>query len=217
MTSRQRRQGEAIDAASVRERLARLLRATEAVGLPSREDTVRILESRARALARPQKREGPATGAIDVVIFTLASETYAIEMTLVREVTRLADLTAIPGAPEFLAGVTNHRGEILAVIDLRRLFAIPSKGLTDLSRLIVLGRERAEFGVLAEAVKGAVTLDASELRSQMEPMAGIDRGFLKGVTKEAVIVLDAAALLGDARLFVDQDDTPAQRAEGDAK
>jgi purine-binding chemotaxis protein CheW len=217
MTARKRGKSDAAAGATVRERLARVLRATEAVGLPSREDTARILESRARALARPQEREGPATGAIDVVIFALASETYAIETTFVREVTRLADLTAIPGAPEFLAGVTNYRGEILAVIDLRRLFGIPFKGLTDLSRLIVLGRGGPEFGVLADTVKGATTLDARELRSQMEPMAGIDRSFLKGVTKEAVIALDAAALLDDPRLFVDQDEAPAQRAEGDAK
>src|SRR3546814_4484079 len=77
---------------------------------------------------------------------------YAVETRYVREVTRFADFTTVPGAPNFVVGVTNLRGGVLVVFDLRKILGIPAPGLTDLSRVIVHGRERAEFGILADAV-----------------------------------------------------------------
>ena len=162
----------------------------------------KILEGRARALARPPPAEVRAADRLELLVFSLSGETYALETRSVREVARFADFTALPGASPFLLGVTNLRGEILPVFDLRRLAGIAPKGLTDLSRLLVLGEDREELGLLADEVREVKTMRREEVLDPPEQLAAIGRGLLLGVTKEAVIVLDGGGLLRDERLFI---------------
>jgi purine-binding chemotaxis protein CheW len=193
-----------IDWTAVRERLAKAQQAVEQALDLAPERARAVMDERARALARPLET-GPAAGeTLDLVTFALASERYALEARHVREVVRLVDYTPVPSAPEFLLGVTNVRGEILAVMDLRKFFDVPHKGLTDLSRVLVLGHERAEFGVLADAVFEVAKARLDEILEPPASVAGIGREYLRGVTAEALVVLDGAVLLEDAHLYVDQ-------------
>jgi purine-binding chemotaxis protein CheW len=161
-----------------------------------------ILEERARILARPPPAEVQAADRLELLVFSLSGETYALETRSVREVARFADFTAVPGASPFLLGVTNLRGEILPVFDLRRLAGIAPKGLTDLSRLLVLGEDREELGLLADEVREVKRMRREEILDPPEELAAIGRALLLGVTKDAVIVLDGAGLLRDERLFL---------------
>jgi purine-binding chemotaxis protein CheW len=161
-----------------------------------------ILEERARILARPPPVEVQAADWLELLVFSLSGETYALETRSVREVSRFADFTAVPGASPFLLGVTNLRGEILPVFDLRQLAGIAPKGLTDLSRLLVLGEDREELGLLADEVREVKRMRREEILDPPEELAAIGRALLLGVTKEAVIVLDGAGLLRDERLFL---------------
>jgi purine-binding chemotaxis protein CheW len=166
------------------------------------ERTRRILEERARLLARPPPVEVRAADRLELLVFSLSGETYALETRSVREVARFADFTTVPGASPFLLGVTNLRGEILPVFDLRRLAGIAPKGLTDLSRLLVLGQDRKELGLLADDVREVKRMRREEILDPPEELAAIGRGLLLGVTKEAEIVLDGEGLLRDPRLFL---------------
>jgi purine-binding chemotaxis protein CheW len=161
-----------------------------------------ILEERARILARPPPGEVQAADRLELLVFSLSGETYALETRSVRKVARFADFTAVPGASPFLLGVTNLRGEILPVFDLRRLAGIAPKGLTDLSRLLVLGEDREELGLLADEVREVKRMRREEILDPPEELAAIGRALLLGVTKDAVIVLDGAGLLRDERLFL---------------
>jgi purine-binding chemotaxis protein CheW len=193
---------EPIDWAALRERLARVDAAIAEAAAPSPERARSLLDERARALARPID-EAPAPGEmLELVAFALGRERYAIESRFVREVSRLLDLTPVPGAPALVRGVTHLRGEILAVVDLRRLFRAGDPGVTDLSRLIVLGAGEPELGILADEVHALEHLAAGEVRSPPEP-AGLGRAYLRGVTREALVVLDGDALLASERLFAD--------------
>ncbi len=193
-----------IDWQEVRQRLAQAAVATEeALGLSPERAKV-VMEERARALARVPVRAPAAAEVLEVVTFTLANERYGIETHHVREILRLNDYTPVPAAPAFLEGVLNLRGEILALINLRKLLGVAERGVTDLSRVLVLGGERAEFGVLADAAHEVLTLRTDEVLESPESVAGIGREYLKGVTENALIVLDGAVLLRDRRLFIDQ-------------
>lgn len=208
MSATKSRRRSPIDWDLARERLARARTATEEVLRPSPERARQIMDARARALARVPGEERPAGVRIDVVKFALASERYAVETRYVREVVRFVDFTPVPGTPDFVVGVTNLRGSVLAVIDLGRFFSVPRKGLTDLSRVVVLGEGRAEFGVLADEALGQAGLAAADILEPPGEVSGIGRAYLRGVTREAQIVLDGAALLRDQRLFV-QDERDA--------
>lgn len=196
-----------IDWARVRERLAHAQAAAAAPDELTPERARAVMDQRARVLARVPE-PAPAPDTCEVLTLALGAERYGIETTYVREVVRLANFTALPGAPEFVLGVTNLRGEILCIVDVRTFFAVPHAALTDLSRMIVLGTDAPEFGLLADRVDAMTKLRADDLLPVPASASGIAREYLRGVTRDALIVLDGAALLRDPRLFVDQRETP---------
>jgi purine-binding chemotaxis protein CheW len=159
-----------------------------------------ILKERAQRLARPKAQE--RADGLELLIFVLSGEVWALETRAVREVARFTEFTAVPGGSAVLIGVTNLRGEILPVFDLRKLTGTVSTGLTDHSRLLVLGEERAELGLLADEVREVRVLGRDDLYDPPETLAAVGRGLLRGVTRDAVLVLDGAALLRDPRLFI---------------
>ncbi len=167
------------------------------------EEARRILEARARAAAKPLVKLDD-TERLEVLAFSLASESYAVETCHVREVCHLKDLTAVPCTPPFVAGVMNLRGQILAIIDLRRFFELPTRGLTELNRVIVLRGGENELGLLADSIDGVRSVSASDLQDGLPTLTGIRERFLKGITGQMLAVLDGASLLGDAGLKVNE-------------
>lgn len=158
-----------------------------------------LLESRARALARVPADKPRAGERLELVVFVLAGERYGIESRYVREVLRLTRYTAVPGTPRFVVGITSLRGDILAIFDLRELLGITTHGVTDLGRIVVLGEQRREFGVLADAATEMVLVASADL---VQTGPAWSRAYLQGVTPDGVVVLSGAALLSDPRLEV---------------
>jgi purine-binding chemotaxis protein CheW len=191
-----------IDWAEARARLERTSAAIEE-GDGAAERSEALLRARAKSLARVPAAAATAD-TLEVVRFTLGGESYAVEAAFVRAVLRTAEITRVPGAPDFVVGVTNLRGEILAVVDLRRFLRIPEVGLTDRTRLVVLGLEHAEFGILADTVEEVTTICADRILPPPASGAGVGREHLRGITEGALVVLDAPALLADERLTIDQ-------------
>lgn len=163
-----------------------------------------ILEERARHLAQVPPQTLQAAEVIEVLIFALGTEKYAVETDHLREVLRLGDCTSVPGTPDFLLGVINLRGQILALFDLRIFFGVPAQAAGEAARIIVLGEERAEFGVLADEVFEVARLRANQVLPPPDSLAGIAREYVRGVTEGALILLDGALLLKDPRLVIDE-------------
>lgn len=164
-----------------------------------------VLRARARALAREPQTQGPALGRIEVVDFLLAEERYGIESTWVREVYPLRDLTPLPCTPSFVLGIINVRGQILAVIDVRRFFDLPLKGLTDLNKVIILRGEQMQVGILADRIFGVRSVPLDELQPPLPTHTGVRADYLKGVTSDRLAVLDAGRILDDERLVVHEE------------
>jgi purine-binding chemotaxis protein CheW len=97
-----------------------------------------ILRTRARALARTPPQASAEGAMLELLEFRLASERYAVESQLVEEVHPLRDLTPLPCTPPFVLGIVNVRGRILPVLDLKKFFDLPERGLTDLHRIILV-------------------------------------------------------------------------------
>jgi purine-binding chemotaxis protein CheW len=158
-----------------------------------------VLEARARALARPIVAAARgAEGGEEMVVFTLARERYAVASQRVLAVTRLRTLTPLPGALPPVVGVTAWRGLVLTLVDLRALTGAVATGLDDLSYVLVLGAERPIVGVLADAVEELVRFAPDDVLRLPELRAGVEGarlGALRGVTRDARLVLDAERLL----------------------
>lgn len=185
----------------IRERLAAISSAAE----PDRGSARAILDARARRLAAVPPAPEPPGSRLDVVIFGLADERYALEMGFVCEVRRFTDFTPVPDAPGFLIGLTHHRGDVLPVIDLRKFFGAAPRGLSDLSRLLVVGTDRPEIAVPADSVPEVAALPVASIGPPPPGRAHIADRHLRGVTADAVTVLDGEALLADPRLLMDLD------------
>src|SRR3546814_6486474 len=109
------RSGQAVDWPAIRACISNA--AAEEALHPSSARSKQILDAREHALARTPTEEQPAGESIEAITFALANERYAVETRYVREVTRFADFTTVPGAPNFVVGVTNLRGGVLVVFD----------------------------------------------------------------------------------------------------
>lgn len=170
-------------------------------GPPSQADPRTILRERARALARVPEQAGTARESLDVLEFRLGSETCAIETAFVREVYPLKDFTPLPGTPAFVLGIVNIRGQILSVVDLRKLLNQPDRGLGELNKVIIIRNDRMEFGILADAILGTHSISRTAIQPPLPTVTGTGAEYLRGVTAERVIILDAERILGDEQII----------------
>jgi len=178
--------------------------AIERIWAPTADETRRVLEERAKALAREPARAEAADEWVEVVEFTLAHERYAIASEHVREVYPLEELTPLPCTPTFVLGIVNLRGEILSIIDIKEFFDLPKKGLTDLNKVIVLESEDMVFGIVADAIGGVRRILRTDIQPSLPTLTGIREDYLQGVTAERIVILDAGKLLSDEKLIVNE-------------
>jgi purine-binding chemotaxis protein CheW len=199
-----RQQRAQIDWQAIGKRVTEAAMATQEALQPSPERARRILDERAGNLARPSVDPHSARNTSDVVGFVLDGGQYCIETRCVREVRRFGDVTPLPGVPDFLVGVTNLRGEILPLIDLRRFLDLPSKGPAVPSHVIICGDARAEFGLVADAMHGVSAVALDELAPDPIGHSERSRDYVMGIARNATVVLNGSALLTDRRLFIGQ-------------
>lgn len=193
-----------IDWHEIRQRLEAASAAIEHAAAPDPEETRRILKARAQALGHKPESAEPASECIEVVEFVLAQERYAVESRHVREVYPLEQLTPLPCTPAFVLGIVNLRGEILSVIDIKKFFDLPEKGLTDLNKVIVLDSGGMRFGILADAIVGVHAIPMADIQPSLPTLTGIREEYLKGVTPNRTVILDAEKLLADERIIVQE-------------
>ncbi|WP_409524974.1 chemotaxis protein CheW [Nitrincola sp. MINF-07-Sa-05] len=169
---------------------------------PDEDQMQQCLVERARLLARPDV-EPDNSLQLALFHFELAQEIYAVEAQFVIEVLPLRQLTSIPGTPDHLPGVVSVRGRIVSVLDLRCLFEMPRRGLTDLNRIAVLSNGTMEFALLTDRTVGFCTIPEQALQAGPSHLKGIRKEYLLGVTQEHWAVLDGRKLLGDPHLVVE--------------
>jgi purine-binding chemotaxis protein CheW len=191
-----------IDWPELHARVTKAFDSTQHTLQSSSERSSDLLDERARRLARPAAAAAPAFEAMEVLVFKLGREQYGLETRYAREVLHLADFTAIPGVPDFVIGVTNLRGDIVPVFDLMLFFGFASQGLMDRSRVIAVGKTSADFGIIADTVQEVMRLSVDEFVPNPAFEGRRGQECIRGVTRNAMIVLDGAALISDQRLFI---------------
>ena len=134
------------------------------------------------------------------VTFKLQEETYGINVMQVQEVLRYTDVAPVPGAPDYVMGIINLRGNVVTVIDTRARFGLPPSEVTDNSRIVIIESERQVIGIMVDSVAEVVYLKQSEIDTA--PNVGTDESakFIQGVSNrdgELLILVDLNKLLSD--------------------
>lgn len=164
------------------------------------EENRETLKKRAEAMAAPAENGTGPEKHTEFLEFLLAGEHYAVELAFVREVCAGKQITRIPGAPPFLAGVANIRGRILPVADLAVFFGIRAEEADRRTMVILRGRGAAEqaaagevqeLGILADAVLGVRSLSLAEIQPPPPGFAGIHAQYLGGITPRGLIIFRA--------------------------
>lgn len=139
----------------------------------------------------------------EVVVVCLGGSRYALPLPAVAEVGRPPALTRVPGLPDWVAGVTNWRGRVLGVVDVRGLLAAEPGPLDRRARLVVLTRGAVSVGLLTEGVEGTGSVDADALEPPLAHLPRSAGALLSGQVTDArgpvgLIDLDALFGLADA-------------------
>lgn len=130
------------------------------------------------------------------VVVRLGGGRFALPMDAVAEVGRTPGVTRVPGTPAWVRGVTNWRGRILGVLDLRDLLGLPPADLGE-GRLVVLSRNGSMVGLLAERVDGVIDVDVEALEPALLTLPAEAGALLEGQLTDdngPVGVVDAAAV-----------------------
>ncbi|KKO48206.1 chemotaxis protein CheW [Arsukibacterium sp. MJ3] len=143
-------------------------------------------------------------GSTDLVLqwvtFRLQEETYGINVMQVQEVLRYTEIAPVPGAPEYVMGIINLRGNVVTVIDTRARFGLAPGDATDHSRIVIIEAERQVIGILVDSVAEVVYLKQSEVDTA--PNVGTEESarFIQGVSNregQLLILVDLNKMLND--------------------
>ncbi len=177
----------------------------------SPEKQKEILKARARELSGEIESVDPSMEYLEILEFSMASETYGIETEFIREVLSLKTFVTLPGTPPFVLGIINVRGKIVSIVDLKIFFNLPLRGIAELDIAIILHNERMEFGILADKILGSFTIPKEKIQPPLPTQKGISVEYIAGVTEDNVIILDGAKILNDEEIVVDQEDKKGSR------
>ncbi|MBL0710787.1 MAG: chemotaxis protein CheW [Colwellia sp.] len=134
------------------------------------------------------------------VTFKLKDESYGINVMQVQEILRYNEVAPVPGAPLYVLGIINLRGNVVTVIDTRSRFGLEPCEITDDTRIIVIESEQQIIGILVDSASEVVYLKPSEIENA--PNVGNEESaqFIRGVTNrdgELLILVDLDKLLSD--------------------
>jgi purine-binding chemotaxis protein CheW len=142
-----------------------------------------------------------------LVVFTLADGLYGVQVSQVREITSMRDTTPVPNAPYYVNGVTNLRGQVTTVTDLRRRFGLSEKERDDNTRIIIVEPGGVPIGMVVDSVSEVLRMPSKDIEPVPELVvesggSGIDAEYIKGVGKlgdgELLILLDLEKVLAAA-------------------
>lgn len=133
------------------------------------DESALIPEEIARGLtpqAAQTERTAPAQTAAEeaqLVTFTINNQEYAIPINQVQEITRAAEITPVPHAPAFVDGLTNLRGNVLPVINLRTVFGLADHPTDDRTRIIIADIHNSRTGIRVDSVNEVLRIDANQI------------------------------------------------------
>lgn len=162
------------------------------------ERAQRILEARARVLARVPNSSARPADEIEVAVCTVGSESFGFPVHMLREIVPMPPVTRLPFAPECLLGIAQVRGTLLSVFDMAKLSQV--KGTSNATHLVLVEAEEGAIGFTVDEVMTCRHVSPSALRGN-----GIGHGERRaalGLTPDLVVIIDVPALLALPELII---------------
>ena len=134
------------------------------------------------------------------VTFKLDNETYGINVMRVQEVLRYTEIAPVPGAPSYVLGIINLRGNVVTVIDTRQRFGLMNAEISDNTRIVIIEADKQVVGIMFDSVAEVVYLRQSEIETA--PNVGNEESakFIQGVcnkNNELLILVELDKMMSE--------------------
>lgn len=133
-----------------------------------------------------------------LVVFELGNEHYGVDISAVEAIIKMQPITVVPHTPHFVEGVTNLRGSVLPVIDLRKRFGLSSEVISKSSRIVVIVLGKTKIGMIVDAVSEVMRVQDDAIEPPPSMVTTVDTTFIIGIAKigdKLVILLDLSKVL----------------------
>jgi len=133
-----------------------------------------------------------------LVIFELADEQYGLDIASVESIIKMQGITSVPQAPAFVEGVTNLRGVVLPVIDLRKRFGLANIDKSKETRIVVVEMGDTTVGMVVDAVTEVLRISSDSIEPPSPLVTTVDSTFITGIAKveeRLIIMLDLGKVL----------------------
>lgn len=140
---------------------------------------------------------------IELIVFNLADEEFGADIEQVREIIKMEPVTPIPDSPDFIEGVTNVRGEIAVVIDLKARFLLPTKEEAEEKHIVITEQEKTLFGLKVDEVTEVLRIPETDIKPTPELVTRIEEKYVRGVItleNRLIILLDLTNVLSEEEL-----------------
>jgi len=147
--------------------------------------------------ALQQSERNQARGA-EFLTFTLAEETYGIDILRVQEIRGYDSVTRIANTPDFIKGVINLRGVIVPIVDLRLKFKLGEATYHEFTVVIIINVADKVVGMVVDGVSDVVALAEEQIKPAPEFGSGLDTRYLTGlgtVNDDMLILIDIEKLI----------------------
>jgi len=135
--------------------------------------------------------------------FAIDGQEYAFRIEQIREIVILDKVTAVPQAPDFCEGVSNLRGSIIPIINLRKLFGLNPKPTDAETRTIVVNVREQTMGCTVDMVSQVIRIPEESIQSAPEALVTDEMDYVIGFAKpdgRLLVLVDIDRLLGSGRI-----------------
>ena len=141
----------------------------------------------------------------EYLTFTLASETYGIDILKVQEIRGYDSVTRIANTPEFIKGVINLRGVIVPIVDLRLKFRVGEATYHEFTVVIIINVLGKVVGIVVDGVSDVIELPGQSIKPAPDFGAALDTRYITGlgtVNDEMLILIDIEKLIGNDEMQI---------------
>ncbi len=135
-------------------------------------------------------------GDLQIVNFTVDNVNYGVPVDQVREVRDMQSVTPVPGAPAYVEGVTNLRGQIITVVNLRKRLGLANKDCSG-DKIMIIDLDKSAVGVVVDSVTEVSTIRDSDVEKNMDVTSALG-DFILGVGKQnnnLSVILDISKIV----------------------
>jgi purine-binding chemotaxis protein CheW len=124
-----------------------------------------------------------ATDANQYLTFVLAEEEYAVEILKVQEIKGLSTVTRIPNSPAHVKGVTNLRGAVVPIVDLRTRFGLPEREYDRFSVFVIVNVGEKVVGLVVDGVEDVIDLAPEAIQAAPELTQSLGGAYVRGLAR----------------------------------